>query len=148
MQIDSETNQAAMVKPLKVKEPINDDEAASLNTVKTQANSIATTVSDETIDNNGIKIESSSLAANGYVEYSDGRIEQWGVLSISASTTSIVFNTPFINSCWNVVVTGLDLGATGGSGSSPILSSAPTLTGVDVSTRSSDDSLYWRAIGN
>ena len=33
MQIDSETNQAAMVKPLKVREPINDDEAASKNTV-------------------------------------------------------------------------------------------------------------------
>jgi len=148
MQIDSETNQAAMVKPLKVREPINDDEAASLNTVKTQANSIATTVSDETIDNNGIKIESSSLAADGYVKYSDGRIEQWGVVTISGSTEAVVFPTPFLTACWNVQITTTRASDTGGIASPAGVTVLPNLTGFTATTDSTDDSFYWRAIGN
>ena len=116
---------------MKVKEPINDDEAASLGTIKQN--------SDFIVD--------SDLSENGYIEYASGRIEQWGKALTPTSVTSVAFPKTFATACFNVQLSQVLIGDSGGVSVQSIITSNPTTTGFDISADTSKDFVFWTAIG-
>lgn len=96
------------------------------------------------------------LKDKGYMKFGNGFIIQWGHAADELPFTSsddiqsteiVTFPIPFPNECFQVHVTTLNIGDTGGVASATVLKTMPTRTGVEFSAYTSDDGLYWIAIG-
>ena len=60
----------------------------------------------------------------------------------------MTFPTAFSTACYSVQVIALVSADVGGIDNATVLKSAPTTTGVDLSTPTGPDSFYWVAIGS
>lgn len=89
-----------------------------------------------------------SLGTNGYQRFPGGLMIQWGVVAGGSTTTTVTFPTAFSTACYSVQVTPLVSADVGGIDNATVLKSAPTTTGVDLSTPTGPDSFYWVAIGS
>ena len=88
--------------------------------------------------------------ANGYFKIADdGTISQWGVTTVSASSTAVTFPVAFTTLA-SISVTAIPHntgGDTGGSDLTPSLRQALTTGGCNFSTRTSDAAIGWMAQG-
>jgi len=97
------------------------------------------------------------LKDEGYMKFGNGFMIQWGSAddqlpfteagSDLDATEEITFPIPFPNKCLQVHVTQINIGDSSGVSTATTLRSMPTRTGVEFSTYTSDDGLYWIAIG-
>jgi len=73
---------------------------------------------------------SENLSQNGYVQFSNKLIINWGYSSTSSGTGLIIYNKPFPNSCINVILT--ITGSSIGSDYALIASTSPGNTSCNV----------------
>lgn len=127
------------------------DVANKVKSITTRLNDEADYVVEQSIDSTG---------KSGYTKWNSGKIEQWGEISFSASsgivTSTLTFPTAFLNTNYNVQLTGnrnygysasywsISEGNTSGN-----LVRTTTTTLVKVSKNASAYSITacWRAIG-
>ncbi len=84
--------------------------------------------------------------ANGY-QYIGGILMQWGVKLAPGSSGSVVFPTPFPAACFNVSITQRRDGSNSTQGM--YINGIPSQSGFNYNgSSSSDEAIYWIAIGN
>jgi hypothetical protein len=88
----------------------------------------------------------SSLVTDGWRQYSDGGLEQWGqvVTDINGGTLAVTFPKAFPNACFNVIVTTLS----NNDRITYVLQGSVSTTGFTIGNNGSDGYAYWRAVGN
>lgn len=86
---------------------------------------------------------------DGYQMFPGGLIINWGYVPSSAgSGPSVSFTKPYVTACFNVSLTCIVLGDTGGVlDDFPVVASAPSLTGFTLSQNTGKNGTYWIAIG-
>lgn len=91
-------------------------------------------------------ISASSNAANGYIQFDNGLIIEWGNTTYSANPTTITFQKAFPNYCRSFVGIWYYAAADAGASKSATITSI-SRTSVKVIGSTTYTSLYWVAIG-
>ncbi|MCY1363500.1 hypothetical protein D9M69_502660 [compost metagenome] len=86
---------------------------------------------------------SAALTATGHARLPNGKIEQWGVVSVAATTGSILFPIEFTDTCFGVQITDLATGATDIN----FNVSPPSKSGFTWFSTQSAGGFFWTAIG-
>jgi hypothetical protein len=91
-------------------------------------------------------ITASSLSTDGYIKWSNGLIEQWGVVYCTEGAT-ITFDFPitFPNACWNITITP-DSSVNGNSW--PNHANVISTSQASITDNTGNANFWWRAIGN
>lgn len=93
-----------------------------------------------------------SLTANGFIEFPNGLIMQWGQGTANGnSTTTISFNKPFTTQAYSVVVSGSNASSNNAQDNAPAVYNHPALTTLNNfrvrSARDENTRISWWAIG-
>lgn len=86
---------------------------------------------------------------DGYQQFGNGLILQWGYAAVSANSTAITFPLEFPTACINVSITARQDSDSGGLSSAPAVGGTSlATTGFTASTVSTWTGIYWTAVGN
>lgn len=116
---------------------------------------IATTDDITNAVSKATSVSAQSVAANGYIKFSNGLILQWGKKSFSTNivNSTINFAQPFSSAVYAIVANGQrsTSGDIGGTYTYHMLSAAPTKTGFSIKSAiehgSGSQVIHWIAIG-